>query len=516
LLENLFKSRFSDPIINFETNIVYFEPEFNIMTSFFQRNKKIIALFAGLLFALSCFLFNPLQLDVKANMVLAVAILMISWWVLDAMPLPVVALIPIVLFPILGVGSLREVTKSYADSIIFLFMGGFFIGIAIEKWNLHKRIALGIINLTGTNGNRIILGFILATGFLSLWLSNTATTIMMFPIAMSVITVIAAHNDDSAGIRNFSLVLMLSIAYASNFALGTIIGTPPNVAYVNYIQEKFNYTIGFVDWMLVFMPLTIILLVMLYWVLVKWLYPNKIKHSIEGKVYVKEELRKLGKMSVAEKRVLLVFTITVAFWIFKDLLNALQQTVQLDDTIIAMIGAISLFFIPNGQKEASLKEPLLVWEDTSKMAWGILILFGGGIALAKALEEAMLMDKLGTFLASFATENIFLMVLIVTALSIFLSEVMSNVAQVIVMAPVITSVAIAMGVDPLLLGIPMTLSASCASMLPMGTPPNAIVFASGFIKMKDMIKAGFLLNIVCTILIAIFCWLVQPMIMRLM
>lgn len=247
------------------------------MTSFFQRNKKIIALFAGLLFALSCFLFNPLQLDVKANMVLAVAILMISWWVLDAMPLPVVALIPIVLFPILGVGSLREVTKSYADSIIFLFMGGFFIGIAIEKWNLHKRIALGIINLTGTNGNRIILGFILATGFLSLWLSNTATTMMMFPIAMSVITVIAAHNDDSAGIRNFSLVLMLSIAYASNFALGTIIGTPPNVAYVNYIQEKFNYTIGFVDWMLVFMPLTIILLVMLYWVLVKWLYPNKIR-----------------------------------------------------------------------------------------------------------------------------------------------------------------------------------------------------------------------------------------------
>lgn len=221
-------------------------------------------------------------------------------------------------------------------------------------------------------------------------------------------------------------------------------------------------------------------------------------------------------MSVAEKRVLLVFTITVAFWIFKDVLNALQQTVQLDDTIIAMIGAISLFFIPNGQKEASLKEPLLVWEDTSKMAWGILILFGGGIALAKALEEAMLMDKLGTYLASFATENIFLMVLIVTALSIFLSEVMSNVAQVIVMAPVITTVAIAMGVDPLLLGIPMTLSASCASMLPMGTPPNAIVFASGFIKMKDMIKAGFVLNIVCTILIAIFCWLVQPMIMRLM
>lgn len=497
-------------------NIVYFGTEFNSMSSLFQNNKKIAALFAGLLLASFFFLFNPLILDAKANLVLAIASLMISWWVLDAMPLPVVALVPIVLFPLTGISSLREVTKSYADSIIFLFMGGFFIGIAIEKWNLHKRIALGIINITGTNGNRIILGFILATGFLSLWLSNTATTMMMFPIAMSVITVIAAHNDDSGGIRNFSLVLMLSIAYASNFALGTIIGTPPNVAYVNYIQEKFNYTVGFLDWILVFMPLTIILLVMLYWVLVKWLYPNKIKHSIEGKAFVKEELRQLGKVSVAEKRVLIVFTITVVLWIFKDVLNALQKVVQLDDTIIAMIGAISLFIIPNGMKVNSAKEPLLVWEDTAKMAWGILILFGGGIALAKSLEEAMLMDKLGTYIASFATENIFMMILIVTALSIFLSEVMSNVAQVIVMAPVITSVAIAMGIDPLLLGIPMTLGASCASMLPMGTPPNAIVFASGFIKIKDMIKAGFVLNIVCTILIAIFCWLVQPMIMRLM
>lgn len=486
------------------------------MSSIFQDNKKIIALLAGLLLASFFFFFNPLGLDDKANLVLAIATLMICWWVLDAMPLPVVALLPIVLFPLTGISSLREVTKSYADSIIFLFMGGFFIGIAIEKWNLHKRIALGIINITGTNGNRIILGFILATGFLSLWLSNTATTMMMFPIAMSVITVIAAHNDESSGIRNFSLVLMLSIAYASNFALGTIIGTPPNVAYVNYIQEKFNYTVGFVDWILVFMPLTIILLVMLYWVLVKWLYPNKIKHSIEGKAYVKEELRKLGKVSVAEKRVLLVFTTTVALWIFKDVLNALQKVVQLDDTIIAMIGAIILFIIPNGMKVNSEKEPLLVWEDTAKMAWGILILFGGGIALAKSLEEALLMDKLGTYIASYATENIFMMILIVTALSIFLSEVMSNVAQVIVMAPVITSVAIAMGIDPLLLGIPMTLGASCASMLPMGTPPNAIVFASGFIKIKDMIKAGFVLNIVCTILIAIFCWLLQPMIMRLM
>ncbi len=486
------------------------------MQAFLKKYKKETALIAGLLLCLFFFFINPLGLAFKAKLVLAIAALMISWWVLDAMPLPVVALVPIVLFPLLNISSLKEVTKSYADSIIFLFMGGFFIGIAIEKWNLHKRIALGIINITGTNGNRIILGFIIATGFLSMWLSNTATTMMMFPIALSVIHVISSHNKDNAGVKNFSMVLMLCIAYASNFALGTIIGTPPNVAYVNYIQEKFSYTIGFTDWMIIFTPLTIVLLFMLYWVMVKWLFPNKIKHSVEGKNFIRSELKTLGKLSTPERRVLLVFIVTVFLWITKDIINSIQKMIVLDDTIIAMIGAITLFIIPSGNKTTAREERLLNWPDTTKMAWGILLLFGGGIALAKALEDVKLMDQLGAYIASYATDNIFLMILVVTTVSVFLSEVMSNVAQVIVMAPVITAVAVAMHVDPLLLGIPMTLGASCASMLPMGTPPNAIVFASGHIKLKDMIKAGFVLNIICIILITLFCWLLQPMIMRLM
>ena len=483
---------------------------------FFKKYRKEAAMLAGVLLCLIFFFANPFALVFKAKLVLCIAVLMISWWVLDAMPLPVVALVPIVLFPLLNISTLKEVTKSYADSIIFLFMGGFFIGIAIEKWNLHKRIALGIINITGTNGNRIILGFIIATGFLSMWLSNTATTMMMFPIAMSVIHVISSHNKESTGVKNFSLVLMLCIAYASNFALGTIIGTPPNVAYVNYIHEKLNYTVGFTDWMIVFTPLTIVLLFMLYWVMVKFLFPNGIKHSVEGKSYIKSELKSLGKLSAPEKRVLIVFAVTVILWITKDIINTIQKIVELDDTIIAMMGAISLFIIPSGNKKTTREERLLDWPDTTKMAWGILILFGGGIALAKALEDAKLMDQLGTYIASYATDNVFLMILIVTTISVFLSEVMSNVAQVIVMAPVITSVAVALHLDPLLLGIPMTLGASCASMLPMGTPPNAIVFASGHIKIKDMIKAGFVLNIICIILITLFCWLLQPVIMHLM
>ena len=488
----------------------------NATPSFFNAYKKELAFLTGVLLFLFFLFINPLALLFKAKLVLSIAVLMISWWVLDAMPLAVVALVPIVLFPLLDISPMKEVTKSYSDSVVFLFMGGFFIGIAIEKWNLHKRIALSIINITGTNGNKIILGFIIATGFLSMWLSNTATTMMMFPIALSVIHVIGKNENAEGNIKNFSLVLMLSIAYASNFALGTIIGTPPNVAYTNYISEKYNYTIGFTDWMLVFTPLTILLLLMLYWVMVKWLFPNRIVHSEKGKEYIQSELKNLGTLSIPEKRVLMVFVITVAGWIFKDLINSFQSVVVLDDTIIALMGALLLFIIPSGEKEVPRGNRLLEWADTTKMAWGILILFGGGIALAKALEEVKLMDQLGNFIASYATSNILIMILIVTTLSVFLSEVMSNVAQVIVMAPVISSVATSLHIDPLLLGIPMTLGASCASMLPMGTPPNAIVFASGHIKIKDMMKAGFVLNIFCIILITLFCYFLQPMIMKLM
>ncbi|MES2431541.1 MAG: DASS family sodium-coupled anion symporter [Bacteroidota bacterium] len=479
------------------------------MFDFIKRHKKWFEILSGVL--LFCFFnfYNPLGLDVKAKLVLATAALVITWWIVEAMPLPVVALVPLVLFPLFGINTIKEVSKSYADSIIFLFMGGFFIGIAIEKWNLHKRIALSIINITGTNGNKIILGFILSTGLLSMWLSNTATAMMMATIATPVIAVIASHNAKGKGLRNFSMVLMLCIAYASNFGgIATIIGTPPNVAFVNHISEKFNYNIGFVNWMIVFTPLAALLLFTLYIILTKWLFPNDIKDGEDGKIYIKNELKSLGKLSVSEKRILIVFCTTVFLWITKDIINVLQTVIKLDDTMIALIGAISLFIIPSG-KDA---ERLLEWKDTTKMAWGILLLFGGGIAVANALEGAKLMLQLGNYIASFATSNLFVMILLITTISVFLSEIMSNIAQVIVMAPVITAVAVALHIDPLLLGLPMTLGASCASMLPMGTPPNAIVFASGHIKMKDMLGAGLILNIICIIFITLFCWLLLPLV----
>lgn len=476
--------------------------------------SKEFKLLAGPLVGLLLFLINPFLLQEKTALVLAIGAVMILWWVLEALPLAVVALMPIIFFPLFGVAPVKEVTKSYSDATIFLFMGGFFIALAIEKWNLHKRIALGIIHITGTNGNRIILGFILATGFLSLWLSNTATTMMMFPIALSVIRVIEEQREVGGNMQNFSLVLMLSIAYASNFALGTVIGTPPNVAYAAHIQDRFGYTIGFTDWMIVFIPLTLLLLLTLYWVLVKWLYPNHIKHSDIAKSYICNELRLLGKISIPEKRVLVIFLLTIFLWILKDLFNKWQSFMILDDTMIALFGGLLLFATPAGLRNKD-NPRLLEWGDTHKMAWGILLLFGGGIALAKALEDVKLLDVVGAYIASYSSNNVLVMILVVTTLSVFLSEVMSNVAQVIVFAPVISSVSVALKMDPLLLGIPMTLAASCASMLPMGTPPNAIVFASGLVRIKDMIKTGFVLNIICIILITIFSWLLQPYFLKL-
>lgn len=498
------------------------------MAKLSKQNLRYIALLAGLIVAAFIYLVNPFDVDEKALKVLAVGGLMITWWVTEALPMPVVALLPLVLFPLLKISSLETAASPYANTVIFLFMGGFMLGLAIEKWNLHRRIALSIVRITGTSGNRIVLGFILATGLLSMWLSNTATTMMMFPIALSVIHVMKENHKGEGNIGNFSLTIMLAIAYASNIGgIATIIGTPPNVAYVNYIDKKYGYTMGFMDWMAICTPLSILLLFSLYWVMVKWLFPNRIKSDITTRQLIRDELTELGPLSIAEKRVLIIFAGTAFLWIFRELINKAQSVIVLDDTIIAMMCAVSLFICPSGmsrragaeaptaeaEEEGDSEGSVLQWKDTSKMAWGILLLFGGGISLANALEKAGLIEQLGHWLASFSG-NGFMLVFVVTFISLFISEVMSNVAQVIVFAPVVSSLADALHMDPLLLGIPMTLAASCAGMLPMGTPPNAIVFASGYIKLRQMTKAGFIMNLVSLLLITLFCWFLLPHLMK--
>ncbi|HRO41656.1 MAG TPA: DASS family sodium-coupled anion symporter [Flavipsychrobacter sp.] len=473
--------------------------------------KQPVLIVGGLLLFALLVVINPFGLDPLAAKVLAIGALMVSWWIGDAAPMPIVALLPLILFPFLGIARIEEAAAPYANPVIFLFMGGFMIGLAIEKWNLHKRIALNIIKLTGTSGNRIIFGFIIATGFLSMWLSNTATTMMMFPIAMSVIKVMEENDDGIGNQGNLTVCLLLSIAYASNIGgIATIIGTPPNVAYAAFLEKHNGYSIQFSEWMLLCTPLSILLLLALYVVMVKVLYPSGIKDKESTKNLIVSELRKMGKLSIAEKRVLAIFLLTAFLWIIKDVLNRSQQSYKLDDSMIAVFGAFLLFVIPSGMHSEGKSGPLMLWSDTNKMAWGVLLLFGGGISLAAQLEKAGLIQALGNWVAGFA-EGGFILLLLITLLSIFISEVMSNVAQVIVFAPVIAGIAEALNANPLQLGIAMTLGASCAGMLPMGTPPNAIVFGSGKLKLIHMTKTGFVMNLIAAVLISLFCWFILPM-----
>jgi solute carrier family 13 (sodium-dependent dicarboxylate transporter), member 2/3/5 len=480
-----------------------------------KKLRDQLALGAGLVLFLVALFLNPFGVDAKAVKVLAIAALMITWWVSEALPMPVVALIPLVLFPLMNIMPIKEVAAGYADSNIFLFMGGFMIGLAIEKWNLHKRIALTIVNITGTSGNRIVLGFILASGLLSMWLSNTATTMMMYPIAASVIHVIKENHKGNARLDNLAICIMLAIAYASNFGgIATIVGTPPNVAFVSFIKEKYNYSVQFADWMLICTPISLLLLFSLYLVMTKWLYPNKLGADITTRDLIKYELQQMGPLTPSEKRVLIIFVSTALLWITKDLINK-TNLIKLDDTMIAMAGALALFICPAGEYNKEGSRKILEWTDTTKMAWGILLLFGGGIALAGALEKAGLIKQMGLWIAGFSGNGGLMLVFIITLVSLFISEIMSNIAQVIVFSPVIGGIADAMHINPLLLGLPMCLGASCASMMPMGTPPNAIVFASGHIKFSQMVKAGFVMNIVAVILITLFCWYLVPLLMGL-
>ncbi len=471
-------------------------------------SRPLAFTFLSILIAIFFYIFNPFGVGEAGNKVLSIAALMITLWVTEAIPMAVTALLPLLLFPLFGIATIDATAPSYANKVIFLFMGGFMLGLAIEKWNLHRRIALNIVSMTGTSGDRIILGFILATGAISMWLSNTATTMMMFPIALSVIQVIRENHPHAKGIPNFSTSVMIAIALASNFGgIATIIGTPPNSAYAAFYNERYKMTIGFMDWLVICLPLSILLLFCLYVVMVKWLYPNRMKSDEGTKGMISGELNKLGRITLPEKRVFIVFILTATLWITKDLINALNL-VKLDDNMIAIIGAVLLFVVPSGKEK---HQALLDWKDTSRMAWGILLLFGGGIALATALEKAGLIEQLGQWFTQYAF-NHFMLIFLVTIISLFVSEVMSNVAQVIVFAPVVSGLAEAAGMHPLELGIPMTLAASCAGMLPMGTPPNAIAFSSGYIKLKHMTRVGFVMNIISVILITLFCWLLVPMV----
>lgn len=467
--------------------------------------RKIIGLLLGpTLYFLVSTIDPPQSLDPASMRVIGTAAWMITWWVLEVLPMPATALLPIILFPLGDVSTVSQATAPYASNVIFLFLGGFIIALALEKHNLHKRIALSLIKLTGTTGNGIILGFMIATAVLSMWISNTATAVMMLPIAISVINLLeSASNDEpkSQSFKMFSLGLFLSIAYAANIGgTATIIGTPPNVVMVGFLKQFANYELEFGTWLLLGVPLMIAMLIITYLLITRVLYRNRLGQIDGAKQVIEEHLKKLGPLSKEEKLVTVVFCLTAFGWVFKNQINGMIGSPLLSDTVTAISGGVLMFLTPT---RLSKSEFILDWEDTMKLPWGILLLFGGGMSLAKGMEATGLVHWIGGLIASQPDINPILLILILTGSMLYLTELMSNVALATIYIPVVIGIAEGLDMDPVLLTIPVAIASSYAFMMPISTPPNAIVFASGHIKMRQMMRAGFLLNILAILLLVL-------------
>jgi len=464
----------------------------------FVRNK--IGFISGpVIFLIMVLISPPPGLEPSAWNTAAVAILMAIWWVTEAIPIPATALLPIILFPILQVGTIGSATAPFANPLIYLFMGGFIIALALERTNLHRRIALNIVVFVGTKPSSIIIGFMLAAAFLSMWVSNTATAMMMLPIVLSIIGLVESKRDMKAGDlqTNFGLVMLLCLAYACNIGgIGTLIGTPPNALMAGYMLDNYGVEIGFAQWMLVGVPLVIIALPIVYILLTKIVFPVRITEIPGGDEVILNELKNLGKMSRGEVMVSLVFIATASLWVTRPLLESYIP--NLSDTGIAITGAVLMFLLPLNFKKF---EFVLNWDDAKRLPWEVLILFGGGLSLAAAITDTGLAEWIGYAVSRFDGLSVLLLMLISLTIIIFLTEVTSNTATAAAFLPILASVAIMMGQDPLLLVIPAAIGASCAFMLPVATPPNAIVYGSGLVSIPQMAKAGFIFNLAMVVLI---------------
>jgi sodium-dependent dicarboxylate transporter 2/3/5 len=478
-----------------------------------EPRQKIGLILGPVLFILTLLFANFPGLSYEAKAVLASTIWIATWWTTEAIPIPATSLLPIILFPLTGAYEMKEVTASYGDGTIFLFMGGFIVALAMERWNLHKRIALHIISWVGTDTDRIILGSMVATGFLSMWISNTATAMMMMPIGLAIIYQLSDTLKDSPEIKTapgefpFGTALMLGIAYAASIGgLGTLIGTPPNAILAAQVQKLYDVEISFASWMAIGVPLVIILLALTWLYLVKIAFPMKVKDIPGGKEIISREIESLGKMSFEEKSVLAVFVLTALAWITRDFI--LEDIIPgIDDTLIAIVAAVVLFLLP---AKSGKSTSLMDWDTAKKLPWGVLLLFGGGLAIAGGFKDSGLTTWLGEQLTSLKGISYLLILTLVVTLVIFLTEITSNTATATMMMPIMASFAAALAVHPYGLMIGAALAASCAFMLPVATPPNAVVFSSGYIKIGQMVKAGFWLNIISIVFIVLIIYLLLP------
>ena len=474
-----------------------------------RLNKNIIGLILGpLLFSVILIFVEADGLSFEAKCILASTAWMAVWWVTECVPISVTALLPIVLFPITGGMDLSTTTAAYGHKLVFLFVGGFLIALAIEKWHLHKRLALNIIRVTGSNKSRVILGFMLATAFLSMWISNTATSIMILPVGLAIISQL---KDDPNTKENeneiFGKSLMIAIAYSASIGgMATLIGTPPNMVLAGVVEESYGIKLNMFDWMKFGVPLSSFLLIICWFYLTKIAFKFKNEEFSAGKDEILRQIKNLGNFSNEEIKVLIVFTLTALGWIFRGSIETIFP--MIDDTIIAIFFAVTLFIIPT--KSQKVKSKLLVWEDTVKLPWGILILFGGGMAIASAFGKSGLALWIADLLQNLDNVSLFLIILIIVTSINLLTEVTSNMATTAMLLPVLVTIALAIEVHPYFLLVSATLAASCAFMLPISTPPNAVVFGSGFLKIEDMFKKGIWMNLLSIITITLVVYFTLP------
>ncbi len=480
-------------------------------------SRSTFGLPAGLvLFLLLLILPEPADMQPQAFHVAAVAVLMAVWWITEAIPIPATALLPIILFPVLGVQDGGTVTMSYANHLIYLFLGGFLIAVTVEKWNLHRRIALHTIRLVGVTPNRIILGFMLATAFLSMWISNTAATMMMMTIGMAVLDQVKYRLslqpdftvDTAQGHFRFGTALMLSIAYSASIGgVATLIGTPPNAILAGVVENTYGYTITFAGWMVFGLPLSVIMLIVCWLYLTRIAFPSEIDQLPGGRETLNNEIRQLNPMSRGELSVLIVFVMVAVMWICRGLVDSSRFDMVKDSTI-AMAGGVLLFIIPVNLRQ---REFLLDWNTAVKIPWDILVLFGGGFALAQGFNDSGLTNYLAHQLSALEGSSLFIIILSVTAMVIFLTEITSNTATASLTLPVMGALAVTMQIHPFALMIPVAIAASFAFMLPVATPPNAIVFGSRYVNMPQMVRAGLWLNLIGMIIITLIVMVFLPL-----
>lgn len=485
-----------------------------------MKKIKFIGLSLGLLLFVLFYISAPQETE-KIYYMSAIAALMAVWWITEAIPLAATALLPIVLFPLFGISSGEKISQSYINSTIFLFLGGFLLALAMEKWNLHKRIALKIILLLGVNPQKIILGFMCASGFLSMWISNTATAVMMLPIGLAIIHHLEKEFS-SEKISKFSTAIMLGIAYSCSIGgVATLIGTPPNLSYQRIFHIMFpdSPEITFAQWLIIFFPFAIILMVVAWKILVN-LYLKKNENFSLDKNLIQQQYHALGKKSFEEKVVQIFFLTAALLWIFRSEINLgfftipgwgnlLLNSKFVNDGTVAIFIAILLFVFP-AKKE---NQKLLDVQVFQKIPWDVILLFGGGFALANGFVESGLSEFIGKKFEDLRGVSSFASIFSVTTVITFLTELTSNTATSEMVLPILGSIAQAIEVDPVLLMLPATIAASMAFMMPVATPPNAIVFGSQRVKISDMIKTGIWLNFSAIILITLFTYFIVPLVL---